>query len=69
MSYKPPKPEFELDELVIGDVKEPKIEFFGNCKDCEIPLIEEHSEVGFCEECYKKYYVTSCGNSVEKFKN
>lgn len=50
--YKAPKPEFELDELVTKDVKEPTIEFkYGNCKICEIPLTEEYEHVNFCGDC------------------
>lgn len=57
-SYKAPEPEFELDELVTKDVKEPKIEFnYGNCKICEIPLTEDYEHVSFCGDCAEETFM------------
>jgi len=60
MSYKPPKPEFELDELVIGDVKEPKIEF-SHCEDCEAP-IADYGE----RSCWAQFVCPKCGSAKIK---
>ena len=52
-TYQPPQPEFSLDENILSGVKEPEIEFYGQCKICEVPVGEDREELGFCDECYE----------------
>ena len=60
--YKGPMPEFPIDKNVLDGVKEPKIEFHGHCKVCEIPLNKEYENIEFCGDCADDLWKTIFGN-------